>query len=149
MVKGNVSCTDCTDNYDFSGIKVSVKCEGVQNKALTTTTEEDGSFKVHLPSHYAKSPSMKCLAKLLGGPDLLYASRKNRVSLIVKAKEENIYTISTPLSFFTYCPQNSECKAANEFGSSKTFDFPMPPAWGLAPSSYYFPLPFFPIIGIP
>ncbi|XP_061376257.1 uncharacterized protein LOC133318277 [Gastrolobium bilobum] len=146
MVKGKVSCTDCTHNYDFSGIKVLVKCEGVKKLAVTTT-EDNGSFKVDLPSDHTKPHSVNCLVKLLGGPNHLYASRKNQVSQIVKGKEKNSYKISTPLTFFTSCPQDMECKAANQFGSSKTIDFPLPPEWGLAPSSYYFP--FFPIIGIP
>ncbi|KAJ1408465.1 hypothetical protein SESBI_23448 [Sesbania bispinosa] len=111
------------------------------------TTEDNGSFKIDLPRDHTKAPSMKCLVKLVGGPNHLYASRKNQVSQIVKGKEKNSFTISTPLSFLTSCPQNTECKAANQFGSSKTFDLPLPPEWGLAPSSYYFP--FFPIIGIP
>ncbi|TKY48657.1 Pollen Ole e 1 allergen/extensin [Spatholobus suberectus] len=146
-VEGKVSCTDCTHNYDFSGIKLSVKCEGVKNLAVATT-EDNGFFKVDLPSDHTKSPSANCFAKLVGGPNHLYASKKNQVSQIVKGKEKSTYTISTPLSFFTSCPQNTECnKAANLFGSSKTFDLPLPPEWGLAPTSYY--VPFFPIIGIP
>nr|ACU14606.1 unknown [Glycine max] len=148
-VEGKVSCTDCADNYDFSGIKVSVKCEGVKNLAMATT-EDKGFSQVDLPSDQTKPPSVNCFTKLLGGPNTnLYASKKNLVSQIVKGKEKNTYTISTPLSFFTSCPQNTECKAANynQFGSSKTFDLPLPREWGLAPSSFY--VPFFPIIGIP
>ena len=130
-----------------SGIKVSVKCEGVKNLAVATA-EDNGSFEVELPLDNTKPPSVNCHAKLLGGPNHIYASRKNMVSQIVKGKEEKSYTISTPLSFFKSCPQDKEyCKDANLFGSSKTFDFPLPPEWGLAPMSYYFP--FIPIIGIP
>jgi len=122
-----------------------VKCEGVKNLAMTTT-EEDGSFKVNLPSDNTKT-TMNCLAKLLGGPIQLYAKNQNQVSQVIKGKEENSYTISTPLSFSTSCPQNTNCKAAKPVGSSKTIDLPLPPEWGLAPSSYY--VPFVPIIGIP
>lgn len=134
-------------NAMVSGIKVSVKCEGKKNLGVATT-EDDGSFKVDLPSPgHAKHPKydVNCLVKLLGGPNPLYASRKNQVSQIVKGENSYTYTISTPLSFFTSCPQNTQCN--KELGSSKTIDLPVPPEWGLAPTSYY--LPFFPIIGIP
>lgn len=129
----------------FSDIKVTVKCEGVKNLAMTTT-EEDGSFKVNLPSDNTKT-SMNCLAKLLGGPIQLYAKKQNQVSQVIKGKEENSYIISSPLSFLISCPQNTNCKATKPIGSSKTIDLPLPPEWGLAPSSYY--VPFVPIIGIP
>lgn len=84
----------------FSGIKVSVKCEGVKNLAMATT-EDKGFFKVDLPSDHTKTPSSNCFIKLLGGSNSLYASKKNQVSQIVKGREKNTYTISTPLSFFT------------------------------------------------
>ncbi|XP_028756801.1 uncharacterized protein LOC114716036 [Neltuma alba] len=130
-VKAKVSCLDCPNNFDFSGIRVSVKCDKV-NKLGVATAEHDGSFNLKLPKD-----SGKCLAQLVGGPEQLYASRKNMFSRIVKAREPNTFTISTPLSFST----------KSELGSSKTVDLPLPPEWGLAPSSYY--IPFFPIIGIP
>lgn len=130
----------------FSDIKVSVMCVGMKRLAVATT-ENDGFFKVELPSHQTK-PSKSCLAKLLGGPVQLYVSRKNQVSQIIKDKEQNSYTLSTPLSFSTSCPHNTKCKTAKPVGSSKTVDLPLPPEWGLAPSSYYV-VPFFPIIGIP
>ncbi|KHN27637.1 hypothetical protein glysoja_026204 [Glycine soja] len=41
----------------------------------------------------------------------------------------------------------TEDKGFFKFGSSKSFDLPLPREWGLAPSSFY--VPFFPIIGIP
>ncbi|KAJ1440713.1 hypothetical protein SESBI_01783 [Sesbania bispinosa] len=130
-----------------SDIKVSVKCEGVKKLAVANT-EDNGSFKVDLPLDHTKpSSSVNCFAKLLGGPVQLYASRQNQVSQIIKGTEQNTYTISTPLSFMTSCPQNTNCKAAKPVGSSKTIDLPLPPEWGLAPSSYY--VPFVPIIGIP
>ncbi|KAI5412472.1 uncharacterized protein LOC127083281 [Lathyrus oleraceus] len=147
VVKGKVTCIDCTQDYDFSGIKVSMKCEGMENMAVATT-ENDGSFMVDLSTYHTKPVSDNCHVKLLGGPSNLYASRKNQFSQIVKDKEENSYTTSTTLSFFTSCPQNTECTDENnQFGSSKTYNFPMPSQWGLAPTSFY--LPFFPIIGIP
>ncbi|XP_020238165.1 uncharacterized protein LOC109817346 [Cajanus cajan] len=131
----------------FSGMKVSVKCEGVK-KVAVATTEDNGFFKVKLPSDQTNPPSSNCFAKLVGGPDQVYASNKDQLSQIVKGNDKNTYTISTPLTFFTSCPQNTECnKDANVFASSKTFDLPLPPEWGLPPSSYY--VPFFPIIGIP
>lgn len=108
-----------------------MKCDKVV-KLVEATTEHDGSFMVKLPTD-----SGKCLAQLVGGPEQLYASRKNMFSQIVKAKQPNMFTISTPLSFST----------KSNLGSSKTVDLPLPREWGLAPSSYY--VPFFPIIGIP
>lgn len=128
-----------------------MKCDGVKKLAMADT-EHDGSFEVELPSGTSKSSPLNCQAKLLGGPVQLYASRKNVISKIIKADQEpNSYTISTPLSFSTSCPaaDHAKCKAAmnKQFGSSKNVDLPLPPEWGLAPSSYY--IPYFPIIGIP
>ncbi|KAJ4845143.1 hypothetical protein Tsubulata_018405 [Turnera subulata] len=151
FVKGKVSCLDCNGQYDFSGIKVLVKCDKVQ-KMATTTTDSKGSFEVELPSSYPSTSmtpsSLNCLAMLLGGPSKLYASRTNMVSKIVKthagSSSSSSFTTSTPLAFSTRPPSG---EARNDFGSSKTINFPLPAAWGLAPSSYY--LPFFPIIGIP
>ncbi|CAL0329022.1 unnamed protein product [Lupinus luteus] len=145
-VKAKLLCLDCTQHYDLSEIKVSVKCEGVKKLAVATT-EDDGSFKVNLPLDKKKPSSVNCLAKILVGKVQLYALKKNQVSQIVQDKEQNIYTISTPLSFLTSCPKNKKCKASNQVGSSKTVNLPLPPEWGLAPSSYY--IPFIPIIGIP
>ncbi len=145
-VKGKVYCLDCTHTYDLSDIMISVKCEGVKKLAVAVT-EDNGSFKLDLPSNHTKPSSVNCLANILGGPVQLYASRKNQVTQIVKDNEQNSYTISTPLSFLTSCPKNTQCKASNQVGSSKTVDLPLPPEWGLAPSSYY--IPFIPIIGIP
>ncbi|KAE9593118.1 hypothetical protein Lal_00029206 [Lupinus albus] len=145
-VKGKVLCVDCTQHYDLSDIKVLVKCEGARNLAVATT-EDDGSFKVNLPSDNTKPYSLSCHAKIGGGKVQLYVSRKNQVSQIVKDKEKNSYTISTPLSFLTSCPKNTKCKTLNGVGSSKTVDLPLPPEWGLAPSSFY--VPIIPIIGIP
>ncbi|CAL0304008.1 unnamed protein product [Lupinus luteus] len=145
-VKAKVLCLDCTQHYDLSDIKVSVKCEGVK-KLSVATTEDDGSFNVNLPSDNTKPSSMNCLANILGGKIQLFVSRKNQVSQIVKDIEQNSYTISTPLSFLTSCPKNTKCKVPTQVGSSKTVNIPLPPEWGLAPSSYY--VPFIPIIGIP
>ncbi|XWS73882.1 hypothetical protein CRYUN_Cryun02cG0167200 [Craigia yunnanensis] len=150
VLEGKFSCLDCNHDYDFSGIKVVVKC-GQVKKLATAITEENGSFKVKLPTDTSKTPTpLNCLAKLLGGPNQLYAWKKNLVSKVVKAHELYSYTISTPLAFYTSCPlasKDAKCGALNEIGSSKTVDLPLPPEWGLAPSSYY--VPFFPIIGIP
>ncbi|KAF5751710.1 hypothetical protein HS088_TW02G00727 [Tripterygium wilfordii] len=144
-LKAKVSCLDCKTLYDFSGIMVSVKCDKVKKLSMATANE-DGSFAVDLPSEPTKKP-MNCLAKLVGGPSEIYASKKNMVSEIVKAGDETttgFYTISTLLAFSTKCPSKAmKCG----FASSKTVDLPLPPEWGLAPSSYY--VPFVPIIGIP
>ncbi|KAF8397931.1 hypothetical protein HHK36_016857 [Tetracentron sinense] len=147
VVKGSLSCLDCSAHDDLSGIRVLVKCDKVKKLAVATT-EEDGSFKAELPS---ASPS-NCLAKLAGGPKQLYSSKKSLVSKIVKTHESNSYTISTPITFSTSYPSKtkiplSSSSATSEFGSSEFADLPLPPEWGLAPSSYY--IPFIPIIGIP
>ena len=124
-----------------------MKCDQVKKLAVATA-EADGSFKTNLPSDAQhSSPHLNCLAKLLGGPNQLYAYRKNTVSGIVKAGDGSFYTISTPLSFSTTCSSSVKGEKNGEFGASKTVDLPIPPEWGLAPSSYY--VPFFPIIGIP
>ncbi|XVF69209.1 hypothetical protein PTKIN_Ptkin11bG0062300 [Pterospermum kingtungense] len=153
VLEGKISCPDCSPRYNFSGIKVAVKCDQMK-KLATTTTEENGSFKVELPSDMTSRTTttvpLNCLAKLLGGPNQLYAWKKNLVSNVVKAHELNSYIISTPLAFSTSCPlasKDAKCGAPNQMGSSKTVNLPLPPEWGLAPSSYY--VPFFPIIGIP
>ncbi|KAK6926560.1 hypothetical protein RJ641_008279 [Dillenia turbinata] len=151
VVKGSVSCLDCSKDYDFAGIKVLVKCDQVK-KPTMAITKADGSFEAELPTSVSSTPN--CLAKLLGGPDQLYASRKNVASAIVKAKDEpNSYTISNLLVFSTTCAidanSRDKCsKGITEFGSSETIDLPLPPEWGFPPTSYY-PFPFIPIIGIP
>jgi len=130
----------------FSGIMVAVKCEGVK-KVAAATTEEKGFFKVDLPRDHEKALSEKCLARLLGGPNQLYATEKNQVSEIVKEKEKNTYTISTPLSFLRSCPKNTECKVTDKQFSSSKLDLPLPPGWGLPPNSFH--LPFFPLFDSP
>ncbi|PON65424.1 Pollen Ole e 1 allergen and extensin family protein [Parasponia andersonii] len=151
VIKAKVSCIDCKSNADLSGIKVLVKCDKVKKLAMATT-EDDGSFEAEVPSDYKTPPTvpLNCLAKLLGGPNQLYASNKIMVSQIVKTHDSNTYTISNPLSFYQSCLSTinqAKCEANNNWASSKTVDLPLPPQWGLAPSSYY--IPFFPIIGIP
>ncbi|XP_040995506.1 uncharacterized protein LOC121241692 [Juglans microcarpa x Juglans regia] len=149
VVKGKVSCLDCKHKDASSGIKILVKCDRVKKLAMATT-EEDGSFEVELPSDTSKSsPPLNCHAKLFAAPTQLYASRKNVVSKIIKTKDLNSYTISTPLSFSTSCPFTYEkCRAMNKLGSSKNINLNLPPEWGLAPASLY--IPYYPIIsGIP
>ncbi|KAE8656737.1 hypothetical protein F3Y22_tig00116997pilonHSYRG00256 [Hibiscus syriacus] len=167
VVNAKISCLDCKHNYDLSGclfnsnsfltclksvrlsylhllagIKVAVKCDKVK-KLATATTQENGVFKVELPA-----TSTDCLAKLLGGPEQLYGKNKDLVSKVVKVSHDaNSYTISTPLAFTTSCPLASVDAKPCGVSSSKTVDLPLPPEWGLAPSSYY--VPFIPIIGIP
>ncbi|KAE8700219.1 putative Integrase, catalytic region [Hibiscus syriacus] len=141
VLDAKFSCLDCKHYYDFSGIKVAVKCDKVK-KLATATAEENGAFRVELPldnSNGNPPTSLDCLARIIGGPNQLYGEKKNTVSNVVKVSNGgvNSYTTATPLSFSTSCP----------LASSKTVDLPLPREWGLAPSSYY--VPFFPIIGIP
>ncbi|CAK9141311.1 unnamed protein product [Ilex paraguariensis] len=149
VLKGSVTCLDCDGHFDLSGIKVQVKC-GQRTRLAMATTEADGSFQTDLPVESPTSPaSFDCLARILGGPNQLYTSRKDMVTTIVKSQEsDQSCTISKPLSFYASCPKDGKCAAkGSEFGSSKTIDLPLPKEWGMAPSSYY--IPFLPIIGIP
>ncbi|XP_030521190.1 uncharacterized protein LOC115734504 [Rhodamnia argentea] len=164
VVKGKVSCLDCKQGHDLSGIEVMVKCKEVK-KASTATTKDDGSLEVELPfaeeaaaAGTTTAAPLDCLAKVLGGPDQLYASRDQMVAKVVKVKGHDgtaasasaaaaSYALSAPLAVSTACPASMECGAHDTVGSSKTIDVPLPKEWGLAPSSYY--VPFFPIIGIP
>ncbi|XP_058087785.1 uncharacterized protein LOC131234821 [Magnolia sinica] len=158
VVKGSVSCLDCTRQYDLSGIKLAVKCNQDQRLAFAIT-EDNGFFQAQLPlassSHSSQSP--KCLAMILGGPQQLCSSKKALTSKIIRAHDSNSYTTSSPLTFSTTCPlkdpkAKKTIQGAKKGGpkptfESKTIDLPLPPEWGMAPSSYY--VPFFPIIGIP
>ncbi|XP_077235705.1 uncharacterized protein LOC143877507 [Tasmannia lanceolata] len=130
------------------GVRVAVKCS--QEKRLAfALTDKEGSFQTKLPLS-SSSPSPNCSAMLLGGPQKLCSSKKTLVSNIVKAHDSHSYTISTPLTFFSTCSSSITSKSGSAepgIKSSKTIDLPLPPEWGLAPSSYY--IPFIPIIGIP
>ncbi|OWM73640.1 uncharacterized protein LOC116198928 [Punica granatum] len=152
VLKGKVSCLDCHDQKTgLSGIKVLVKCDKIK-KLVTATTKGNGYFETGLHSAHTSLPSSNCLAKVLGGPRPLYATRKSMVSKIVKAHDNagrSYFTTSTPLAVSMACPKEkaSNCGDSAKFGSSKTVDLPVPREWGLAPTSYY--APFIPIIGIP
>ncbi|KAJ8641555.1 hypothetical protein MRB53_018249 [Persea americana] len=149
------------------GVTVGLKCNKGKKLAYALT-DEKGFFQAELPlSPSSSSPSPNCLARLLGGPKKLCSFKKNLVSKIVKAKDHDAYTISTPLTTFSTCPPNRSSYASKtkdpkiadtraygksggengEFKSSKTVDIPLPPEWGFPPTSYY--TPFIPIIGIP
>ncbi|KAK1299906.1 hypothetical protein QJS10_CPB13g01534 [Acorus calamus] len=121
-----------------------------KEKRLTmATTNQGGSFKAELPptTTATASSSPDCLAVLLGGPERLCGPKKGLVSKVVKAPLPDTYTVSAPLSIFSACPSGAEKAAQPVFGNSKTFDLPLPPEWGLPPTSFF--IPFFPIIGIP
>ncbi|GLT48703.1 hypothetical protein SLA2020_223110 [Shorea laevis] len=150
VLKGKISCLDCSHHYDLSGIKVVVKCDQVK-KLVMATTGDGGSFTVNLPSSHTSKQTTpnNCLARLLGGPNQLYSSKKNMISKVVKSHEHpNSYTTSSPLAVYASCPSTATCRAPKEIGSSKTIDLPIPREWGLPPTSYYTPsIPI--IIGIP
>lgn len=123
----------------FSGIMISVSCSHTKTR-FTVSTDKKGDFMSKLPSRRIVS---NCQAELQGSFKQLYASKKNIKSKIVKLTGEyNKYGLSSKLIFLKSCP-----RTLGSYGSSKTVDLPVPPEWGLAPTSYY--LPFFPIIGIP
>ncbi|CAA0810699.1 Pollen Ole e 1 allergen and extensin family protein [Striga hermonthica] len=146
VLKGSITCLDCPKTYDLSGIQVLIKCDRIK-KLTMAYTEQDGTFETDLPSDGPKSSSPShCMARIMGGPQLIYSSKKD--SIVPISKVGPYFATSRPLSFYKKCPVRGKCSAQNNgLGSSKTVDLPLPREWGLAPSSYY--LPFFPIIGIP
>ncbi|XP_077232109.1 pollen Ole e 1 allergen and extensin family protein [Tasmannia lanceolata] len=146
VVKGSVSCLDCSHHH-LPGVRVAVKC-GQEKRMEYALTDEEGSFEAKLPLSASSTP-LNCFAMLLGGPQKLCSYKKTLVSKIVKAQDSDSYTISTPFTVFSKCPSETSKSISDKPGikSSKIFDLPVPPEWGLAPTSYYFP--FFPIIGIP
>ncbi|KFK23135.1 hypothetical protein AALP_AAs65178U000400 [Arabis alpina] len=145
LVSGKVSCLDCHRDYDFSGIKVLLKCDG-EKKTVTTMADSDGSFQSALPTSKEKG-SMSCLAKLLGGPDQLYAHKHNMVSELVKSKRDSkVFTTSNSLSFSLSCPKPTGNNAEEMIGDYKTINFPGVGGFGFPPASFF---PFLPIIGIP
>ncbi|CAN8252576.1 unnamed protein product [Cochlearia groenlandica] len=144
FVIGKVSCLDCHRDFDFSGIKVLLKCDG-EKKPTTIMTDSDGSFKsvVHAAD---ENQSKNCLAKLLGGPEQLYAHKHNLVSALVKSKHNSkVLTTSSPLSFSLSCPKPTSDNVENMIGDSK-IEFPGMGGFGFPPMSFF---PFLPIIGIP
>ncbi|CAN6849014.1 unnamed protein product [Brassica oleracea var. botrytis] len=145
LVLGKVSCLDCHGDFDFSGVKVLLKCEG-EKKPITTMATSDGSFRSVLLTA-DKKRSMNCLAKLLGGPEQLYAHRHNMVSELVKSKHDTkVLTTSNPLSFSLSCPKPTGDNVGNMIGDSNTVNFPGTGGFGFPPASFF---PFLPIIGIP
>ncbi|KAL1188622.1 hypothetical protein V5N11_016165 [Cardamine amara subsp. amara] len=144
LVRGNVSCLDCHRDFDFSGIKVLLKCDG-EKKPITAMAASDGSFLSELPTA-DKKHSANCLAKLLGGPEQLYAHKHNLVSELVKSTHDSkVLTTSNPLSFSLSCPKPTGDNVGNMIGDSK-IDFPGLGGFGFPPASFF---PFLPIIGIP
>ncbi|CAH2060941.1 unnamed protein product [Thlaspi arvense] len=136
LVEGKVSCFDCPNDYDYSGIMVSVSCSHTETR-FTASTDKKGEFMSELPSR----DTSNCEAELQGSFKQLYAATKAIKSKIVKLEGDK-YGLSSKLIFLRSSP-----RSLGSFGSSKTVDLPVPREWGLAPTSYYFP--FFPIIGIP
>ncbi|KAJ4883646.1 Pollen Ole e 1 allergen and extensin family protein [Raphanus sativus] len=145
LVRGRVSCLDCHRDFDFSGIKILLKCDG-EKKPMTAMAASDGSFQSVLPTAN-KKVSMKCLAKILGGPEQLYAHKHNLVSELIKSKHESeVLTTSNPLSFSLSCPKPTGDNVGITIGDSKPVDFPGMGGFGFPPASFF---PFLPIIGIP
>ena len=106
----------------------------------------DGSFRSVLLTA-DKKRSMNCLAKLLGGPEQLYAHKHNMVSELVKSKHDTkVLTTSNPLSFSLSCPKPTGDNVGNMIGDSNTVNFPGTGGFGFPPASFF---PFLPIIGIP
>ncbi|KAH0937272.1 hypothetical protein HID58_004733 [Brassica napus] len=145
LVTGKVSCLDCHRDFDFSGVKVLLQCDG-EKKPVTTLAASDGSFRSVVQTA-DKKQEIKCLAKLLGGPEQLYAHKHNMVSELVKSKHDTmVLTTSNPLSFTLSCPKPTGDNVGNMIGNSKTVNFPGTGGFGFPPASFF---PFLPIIGIP
>lgn len=129
----------------YLGIKILLKCDG-EKKPVTAMATSDGSFRSVL-STAAEKVSMNCLAKILGGPEQLYAHKHNLVSELVKSKHDSrVLTTSNPLSFSLSCPKPTGDNVENMIGDSKTINFPGTGGFGFPPMSFF---PFIPIIGIP
>ncbi|KAF8098908.1 hypothetical protein N665_0256s0038 [Sinapis alba] len=146
LLLGKVSCLDCHRDFDFSGVKVLLKCDD-EKKPITTMAASDGSFRSMVPTADRKR-SMNCFAKLLGGPEQLYAHKHNMVSeLVLKSKHDTkVLTTSNPLSFSLSCPKPTGDDVGNMIGDLKTVNFPGTGGFGFPPASFF---PFLPIIGIP
>ncbi|KAJ4910917.1 Pollen Ole e 1 allergen and extensin family protein [Raphanus sativus] len=145
LVIGKVSCLDCHSDFDFSGVKFLLKCDG-EKKPITAMAASDGTFRSVLPTT-DKKHSMNCLAKILGGPEQLYAHKHNMVSELVKSKHDTkVLITSNPLSFSLSCPKPTGDNVGNMIGDSKTVNFPGTGGFGFPPASFF---PFLPIIGIP
>ncbi|GAB4824658.1 hypothetical protein Ancab_007530 [Ancistrocladus abbreviatus] len=154
VVKAHVSCIDCGRHYDLSGIIVTIQCDKVKKMAITST-EHNGSFEAQLPTDFSLPPTSNCQAKVLGGPKQLYALEENKGSkIITKQGKTNVYTTLAPLIVAESCTsfrKYGRCSSPDgNLGSSKTINLPVPPEFGLPPTSFYIPIfPIFPIIGIP
>ncbi|KAJ0238768.1 Pollen Ole e 1 allergen and extensin family protein [Hirschfeldia incana] len=145
LVLGKVSCLDCHSDFDFSGVKVLLMCDG-EKKPTITMAASDGSFRSVLPTA-DKKRSTNCLAKILGGPEQIYAHKHNMVSELVKSKHDTkVLTTSNPLSFSLSCPKPTGDNVGRMIGDSKTVNFPGAGGFGFPPASFF---PFLPIIGIP
>ncbi|XP_074290110.1 uncharacterized protein LOC141616848 [Silene latifolia] len=108
QVKGSVSCTDCHPDYDFSGIKVQVKCDQVTTIS-EAITDKTGHFETILPTD--NSPTTNCWAELVGGPTQLYFPEQNTVSkLSVTLGDKNTFSQTTPLVFAKACKPKCQYK---------------------------------------
>ncbi|KAM0939794.1 hypothetical protein DsansV1_C19g0157181 [Dioscorea sansibarensis] len=160
LLKGSVSCLDCTSLQDLSGVKVAVSCSHT-GQVISSLTNKKGEFEVKLPSSSSSSP--KCVATLLGCKVQLCAFRKDMVSKLVKPQgsPSNSFVLTTPLNFFsTSCPSRTvhaptmhqklddHDRSSSSSSSPSTPDnIPQPYPWGLPPPCYF--CHFLPIIGIP
>ncbi|KAH9612825.1 hypothetical protein KSS87_015378 [Heliosperma pusillum] len=121
-VKGYVSCTDCHPDYDFSGIKVQVKCDQVKtiSEAITNKT---GHFEAILPTDSSAtslaSTTPNCWAELVGGASQLYFPKQNTMSkLSITLHDNSTFSQTTPLVFATSC--SSKCEYKIEQSSNGT-----------------------------
>ncbi|KAJ0976701.1 hypothetical protein J5N97_012175 [Dioscorea zingiberensis] len=162
VLKGSVSCLDCTSHQDLSGVKVAVSCSHT-SKVVSTLTNKEGHFEAELPSSSSSSSSSspKCIATLLGAKVQLCAFRKDMVSKVIRPQtSSNSYILTTPLNFFTTScttrvngamhgklADDGSSSSSSSSSPSTPDNIPQPYPWGLPPPSIFYR--FLPIIGIP
>ncbi|KAH0454021.1 hypothetical protein IEQ34_018345 [Dendrobium chrysotoxum] len=169
LLKGSVTCIDCSPSYDLSGVRLAVNCSK-EEKLSYALTNAKGQFQISIAKP-SPLPS-DCSVNLLGGKTQLCGFRKSIISKIIAINPLNTstnssYTVRTPLAFFTSCKKIiEEAKvekgnganyggqaALGEDNSPKTMasqqaELPPPEETYWLPPLIYV-IPFFPIIGIP
>ncbi|KAF3778210.1 hypothetical protein EJ110_NYTH41879 [Nymphaea thermarum] len=146
-VTGSISCPDCTSRRQLAGLRVVIKC-GRAKQAIGTLTDNTGAFKVNLSSSLLHDMA-PCYAMLLSGSNRQCKFEGgHNIARIVDGR------LTSPLTFSPFsCPGKPSQglkpggSQGAELGDSKTIDLPLPPEWGLPPTSYY-TYPIIPI-GIP
>ncbi|KAG0492073.1 hypothetical protein HPP92_005471 [Vanilla planifolia] len=175
LLKGSVTCGDCSPSYNLSGVRIAVRCAN-NRMPYYAVTNAKGQFEVHISSRSSPPPPRNCTANLLGGPTQLCAFKKSMASRVVSVNSgggESSGALQTPLAFFTSCQKMmegsrveksggkaaaGEQKAPNRGSTSPSGTpptggrnyLPPPESYGLPPlPPLIYIFPFVPIIGIP